>query len=294
MIKFGELADKKMAEKFQKKLKGRELEIAVEEFSLGPQNSIIYELFCREEDLPVIFEHYRVLLGHPPAPKVDKEWEQISSIPMGIWTKLIIIFCSIIFLFTLQDPKSPILNLFFISSLGEEGFHDVLAGEYWRLLSPVFLHFGFMHIIFNMMWMKDLGSLFEQTKGPRNYLFFILITGIGSNLGQYLLTQNPRFGGMSGVIYALLGFVWIHAHFHAEFQFKLPKNVVVMMVGWYFLCLTGLMGPIANMAHGVGLGMGMIIGLFPLVKKDFFKQLKFFSLALFFCFGTAIIESYLR
>jgi hypothetical protein len=65
----------------------------------------------------------------------------------------------------------------------------------------------------------------------------------------------------------------------------------MMMVGWYFLCLFGIIPNVANMAHGVGLGIGMLWGFFPLEKPKF-TDIKFILLSFFFCFGTYLIEYY--
>ncbi len=143
---------------------------------------------------------------------------------------------------------------------GSPMFAQVLAGELWRVLTPIFLHFGILHIVFNMMWLWDLGGALEKTRGPVFMGLFVAATGIASNLVQYVITGSPLFGGMSGVVYALLGFVWMQGRFNPASGLALHKNTVVMMLVWYVICWTGLVGPIANWAHTAGLAIGVAWG----------------------------------
>lgn len=131
--------------------------------------------------------------------------------------------------------------------------------QFWRLVTPVFIHFGFIHVLFNMLWLKDLGNMIEWKKGGLFFLFLFLITAIPSNLGQYFMS-GPSFGGMSGVVYGLLGYVWMKGKYDPRSGLILHKSTVTMMIVWFFLCLTGLLGPVANTAHGVGLVAGIVIG----------------------------------
>lgn len=143
---------------------------------------------------------------------------------------------------------------------GRALFADVLAGEVWRLVTPMFLHLSFLHILFNMMWMWDLGRLVELVKGPIFLGAFVLVTGIASNAAQYVITGSPGFGGMSGVVYALLGYVWMQGRFNPRFGFEMHKATVIMMLIWYVVCWLGLVGPIANWAHTAGLLLGVAWG----------------------------------
>lgn len=125
-------------------------------------------------------------------PEAVRELEQIDQIPFwkGFYPWL-----------TLQiqtgDPTSA------------EGplFERIRQGEVWRLFSPAILHTQLLHILFNMIWLWVLCRPIEQRVGSFRLLLLILITGIGSNVIQYLMT-GPFFLGFSGVVMGLAGFIW--------------------------------------------------------------------------------------
>lgn len=149
---------------------------------------------------------------------------------------------------------------FFISLYPESlNLPEIRQGELWRLFSPMFMHFHILHLAFNMLWLWDLGRAIETVQSMRR--LFLLVFGIAafSNLAQFYY-DGPRFGGMSGVVYGLLAYIWVLGHFRPQAGLFLHKQIAIMMLVWFALCWTGLLGPIANMAHTAGLLAGIIAG----------------------------------
>jgi len=136
---------------------------------------------------------------------------------------------------------------------------EVSRGEVWRLVTPIFIHFGIIHLLFNMMWLMDLGRMIEVNKSSWFLLLFVGVIAVLSNTAQFYMS-GPRFGGMSGVVYALLGYVWMQSRFNPWSGFVLHSMTVQMMLIWFVLCLFGLVGNIANTTHTVGLVVGVAWG----------------------------------
>lgn len=138
------------------------------------------------------------------------------------------------------------------------------SGQVWRLLSPAFLHFGWMHLIFNMLWLWYFGRQVEALQGSMRMLILLLVAGIGANLAQYA-AGTVLFGGMSGVDFALLAYVWLMSRRAPHSGFFVPQMLVVFMLGWLVFAMTDMaamvgFGNVANEAHLGGLVVGLALG----------------------------------
>lgn len=154
---------------------------------------------------------------------------------------------------------------------GWTGFEDVQKGELWRLVTPIFLHFGWLHILFNMLWVYDLGGIVERKKGTLFLLIMVLTIAIISNVAQCWMS-GPLFGGMSGVLYGLFGYVWMKGRYQPQERIGLAKNTVMILMIWLVFCMTGAIGPIGNTAHVVGLVVGMGFGAGPFFIKKWWRE----------------------
>lgn len=148
-------------------------------------------------------------------------------------------------------------------------FHEVLGGEVWRLFTPIFIHGDIFHVAFNMLWLNFLGGLVETRKGQMKFWALVLFVAAVSNSAQYILS-GPAFGGMSGVNYGLLGYIWMKMKFEPHEQIKMDPFFVKLMLLWMVLCMVGLIGNVANTCHVVGLLSGMAVGYNP----TFWRRLK--------------------
>lgn len=177
----------------------------------------------------------------------------------GTVTLSLIITCVAVFLLSGMGKNTEMVGGFFISEKLDGQLSEFLSGEIWRVFTPIFLHFNFLHILFNMFWLHDLGGQIEKRKGPKFFVSFILILALASNLTQFILT-GPAFGGMSGVVYGLFGYVWVKTRLDPADGFRLDPMVAMIMFGFFLICFTGLFGGIANWAHAGGLGVGIAWG----------------------------------
>jgi len=140
------------------------------------------------------------------------------------------------------------------------------AGQWWRLLTPMLVHFGILHLAMNGLWYWELGRRIEWRQGALSLLGLTLVFGVTSNAAQYLFGGPSLFGGLSGVLYGLLGHIWLYQWLAPSPLYRMPKGVLVMMLVWLLLCLSGLVsllgfGQIANAAHVGGLLVGCLSGL---------------------------------
>ena len=116
-----------------------------------------------------------------------------------------------------------------------------------------------------MLWLHELGGQIEKRKGAGFISLFILVTAIVSNLTQFKF-GGPMFGGMSGVVYGLLGYVWIKSRFDPGDGLYISQNTALFMLAWFFLCFTNVFPGVANWAHAGGLVTGAVWGYISAVR----------------------------
>ncbi|WP_421862432.1 rhomboid family intramembrane serine protease [Marinobacter adhaerens] len=142
------------------------------------------------------------------------------------------------------------------------------SGQVWRLLTPDFLHFSWTHIIFNSVMLWFLGSQIEWFDGRARLIALFVITSLISNGLQYFVS-GPLFGGLSGVVYGILGYCWLSQRSAPRFQF--PPALVTFAVAWMVIGFTPLpemigLGRMANEAHLGGFVAGLALAVVLPVK----------------------------
>ena len=175
------------------------------------------------------------------------------------------IFLTLFTNFGLNNFLEPLL---FIKTNLNSSFENtyLINNEWWRLITPTFLHFSMTHLVFNCLWIYILGSRIEKLDGLSVFLFIFILTGILSNAGQFFWTQQYLFGGLSGAVYGLLGYCFIIELDGRHGRYGLPEALYLFMFIWLLVGFTGVLsvfgfGNVANTAHLVGMIAGFIIGL---------------------------------
>ena len=151
------------------------------------------------------------------------------------------------FLELFRDPSKP----------DPEGL--LKSGQYWRLVTPIFLHFGVLHIFFNMHWMWGLGRYIEFVRGTTRFGALVFIVAVVSNVAQ-LYWSGPNFGGMSGVVFGLMGYAWMKGKTQPHQGIGLSQDQFVYSVFFMVMCMTGIFGNVANACHFAGFVTGIAIG----------------------------------
>ncbi|WP_397452154.1 rhomboid family intramembrane serine protease [Pseudomonas sp. NA-150] len=144
--------------------------------------------------------------------------------------------------------------------------NSLAAGQWWRIITPMLVHFGVLHLAMNAMWFWELGRRIEARQGSWHLLGLTLVFSAFSNYAQYWYSGPSLFGGLSGVLYALLGHCWFYQMIAPNPIYRLPRGVLVMMLVWLVICISGVVGAlgfgqIANGAHVGGLIIGCATGL---------------------------------
>ncbi|USD65395.1 rhomboid family intramembrane serine protease GlpG [Vibrio sp. SCSIO 43136] len=132
--------------------------------------------------------------------------------------------------------------------------------ELWRWVSHAVLHFSVTHIVFNLLWWWQFGGDIEQKLGSGKLLQLFLLSGAVSGAGQFWF-EGANFGGLSGVVYALLGYIWMLTWRAPEKGVIVAKPIVGFMLVWLVLGYAQSFMAIANTAHLLGLLSGIALGL---------------------------------
>ena len=175
------------------------------------------------------------------------------------------IFLTLFTNFGLNNFLEPLL---FIKTNLNSSFENtyLINNEWWRLITPTFLHFSMTHLVFNCLWIYILGQRIEKLDGLSVFLFIFILAGVLSNAGQFFWTQQYLFGGLSGSVYGLLGYCFIIELDGRHGRYGLPEALYLFMFIWLLVGFTGVLsffgfGNVANTAHLVGMIAGFIIGL---------------------------------
>ena len=157
------------------------------------------------------------------------------------------------------------------------GPQAVLSGQWWRLLSANFLHFGLLHLLSNMVGLYFIGRFVETNLGVRRYLLAYFISGIGSMLAFSILAvkmgaSNQILVGASAAIMGLIGVIC--AIFFRMWQSKKSRYgfrrllILLFMIGVQF-AFDLAMPRVSFLSHVLGLIIGFITGSILLKKEDF-------------------------
>ena len=177
------------------------------------------------------------------------------------------LICLCVAMFVLEIVLGGSTNPLTLHNLGQLETWDFFASrEYWRLLTFLFLHYGPIHLLFNIYALYVLGPALERSLGVSRFLACYLISGIGSGLGVVILhvlglTPAQEVVGASGCIMGIVG-AWagfLLRYRHLPLARRRLQNVVMIVV---IQTLFDLSTPQVSMAsHLCGLITGFFVGL---------------------------------
>ena len=170
---------------------------------------------------------------------------------------------SVIELFTYTKINISNLGYVSISTFNETFFNQ---NQWWRLVTPMFLHFSIAHLAFNSLWIYILGQQIEKIDGKLIFITLVLFSSISSNFLQFYWVSSNLFGGLSGVIYGLIGYCMINEMDSPYQRYDIPPALYLFMIIWMLLGFLGLLdlfgfGSVANFAHLGGLVSGIAFAI---------------------------------
>lgn len=162
-----------------------------------------------------------------------------------------------------------LVNAWLFPNLFDGGSNWLSPGLWLQMLAPAMLHFGAIHLIFNTLWLWFFGRMMEPYLGWQRYLPLLLWLALAGNAAQYLWSGGQNnFGGLSGVVYGQIGFIWIWQSLNPASPLRLPTP----MIGLFIFALIAMevlaSSFIATAAHAGGLVGGMAAaGLLTLTRR---------------------------
>ncbi|NMB67202.1 MAG: rhomboid family intramembrane serine protease [Chloroflexi bacterium] len=197
----------------------------------------------------------------PPEPVV--RWQLHAKTPYV--TYFMIASCVLIFI--AQYVTDATLGLDLPALYGMKINEAIIAGQYWRLLTPMWLHGSITHIFFNMYALYVIGRGLEQQYGHLRYAILYLVSGFAGNVMSFLLTADPSLGA-STAIFGLVAaegiFIYQNRKLFRNARAMLGNVIIIVVINLGL----GLVGNMDNNGHLGGLLGGLLLAWFggPLWK----------------------------
>ena len=135
----------------------------------------------------------------------------------------------------------------------------VLAfNQYYRLITSIFIHIGIMHLFFNGYALYVFGPQIERLMGPKKYLLFFILTGIGGNVATFFFNFRVVSAGASGSLFGLFGAFLYLVVKHPNMVTAQGKRSILQLLGINLL-LTFTIPSISITAHLGGLIIGFLM-----------------------------------
>ena len=143
-------------------------------------------------------------------------------------------------------------------------------GEYWRLFTCLFLHFGIMHLANNMLVLFAIGTILESGIGHARTLAVYLLSGVGANFFSYYLSlkkdEQVLSAGASGAVFGLMGAMIFAALFARDRIGALSLRQIILML--ILSLYHGVNEAVDDAAHISGLALGFLLAFFLLLIPD--------------------------
>ncbi|MCS6159905.1 rhomboid family intramembrane serine protease GlpG [Shewanella baltica] len=278
MIEIGRLPNSRAAQAFVDYLKGEHIDCQIEPLEQGVAILVIHD-----KDLEQARTEFAHFMAHPYDSKyLQASWEHgdtqtkidYGAPSLQLFTQFItgagpvtlIVFAVCVLIFAAMNLGFANQTYAALSYFGAVPSSEF--SQFWRVFTPSLLHFSAMHVIFNLLWWWYLGGKIETRIGTAPLLILLFVAGTLPNVIQYYV-GGPNFGGLSGVVYAVVGYTWVMGIRKPAAGIDFPPSYMAFMMIWLALGFTDILGvAVANGAHIGGLLIGLAQGLFDSRKSS--------------------------
>ncbi|MEC5319136.1 rhomboid family intramembrane serine protease GlpG [Brenneria populi subsp. brevivirga] len=272
MIRVITLSNPRLAQAFVDYMRTRQIHL-----DMRPQGHEAELWLDDEAQLRTVQEELEVFLRDPGNPRYLAASWQTGSMDSGIQ------YQRYSYLQTLKQKAGPLTLSVMVVTIAVfilmqfSGDESVMAwlsfpGEgqqpqLWRWFSHALLHFSLLHLAFNLMWWWYLGGPVEKALGAGKLLVITLVSALVSGWAQSWFS-GVYFGGLSGVVYALMGYVWLRGEREPDGHLFMPRGVMIFALLWLIAGYFDILGmSIANAAHVAGLIAGLLMAFWDTYNK---------------------------
>lgn len=200
-------------------------------------------------------EKEKVSLKHRP-------WITMSIIAINIVMYIVTVYLS--YVYPNESMYSSYTNALVL--LGAKVNELISAGEYYRLISSMFLHGGILHLAVNMYSLYAMGPIVEKLYGKTKYIILYFMAGICSSIFSYIFSTSISIGA-SGAIFGLLGAVLVFAiKSKGKTGSAFIKNILSVIFVNIFIGMT--LPNIDNFGHIGGLLGGILISFLVTLRTE--------------------------
>lgn len=146
-----------------------------------------------------------------------------------------------------------------LGTFGLADAEDIWNGQVWGLVTTVFIHGGVLHLLFDMLWLVQLGRILERTLPPVVFLGFILAAAAVGSATEMLVSGTTGIG-MSGVVYAMFALMWAGRGAYPVWGAVANQGNLRYLIGWGLFCVVATYLHLLNIANGAHAG-GFLFGL---------------------------------
>jgi rhomboid protease GluP len=137
---------------------------------------------------------------------------------------------------------------------------NIVAGEYWRFITPIFFHANILHFFFNMYALYNVGPLIERPLGYARFLMVYFFSGVAGGILSFLFNPSPSLGA-SGAIFGLIGALAVFLFRHRRLLGPVGRSMLSNVIFIIVLNLAISLSPDIDLwGHVGGLTAGLVLG----------------------------------